>query len=127
MQEALKRKKGLSDVSLTKVDILVPKTMLSITNGLENNLWFIWHMAISKNNLFFDSSIPGLLKINLYDIDITHKHYVQLTGKNIEFTGPIFIKLPLMLLMVFFYHIVYAFNVIIYLIILITSYPLLNN
>lgn len=51
--ERLKKKKGLSDVLLTKADIIVPKTMLSITNGLENNLWFIWHMAINKNNLFF--------------------------------------------------------------------------
>lgn len=103
MQKDLKRKKGLSDGLLTKVDIIVPKTMLSITNGLENNLWFICHMAITKNNLFFDPSIPGLLKINLYDIGITHKHYVQLTGENIEFTGPIFIKLPLMLSMMVFF------------------------
>ena len=70
MQEDLKRKKGLSDVLLTKVDIIVPKTILSVTNGLENHLWLIWHMAINKNSLFFDSSIFGLLKINLYDIGL---------------------------------------------------------
>jgi hypothetical protein len=31
-------KKGISNVLLTKVTIIVPKVVLSVANGLENNL-----------------------------------------------------------------------------------------
>lgn len=32
-------KKGIPDVLLTKVDIMVPGIMLSVSNNLENNHW----------------------------------------------------------------------------------------
>lgn len=44
-------KKGISDVLLTKIDIIVPTMALSLTMVYKITSGFIWHMAVKTNNL----------------------------------------------------------------------------
>lgn len=55
----------MPDVLLTKVGIIVPKTMLSIANGQETDLWFHLIHGSQQEQPFCikgNPSIPGLLK-----------------------------------------------------------------
>lgn len=44
-------KKGISDVLLTQIDIIVPTMALSLTMVYKLTSGFIWHMAVNTNNL----------------------------------------------------------------------------
>lgn len=67
---------------LTKVDIIVPRIVISVSSGSENNFWLpLVHISEQDQSLCRgDPPNPGLLKRNLYDIGVTHKYYSQITG-----------------------------------------------
>lgn len=85
----MKRKRGIPDVILTKIAMIVPRKSQSVATCLENNLWlYLAHDSEQKQSFCIrgDPSFPGLLKQNWYDTVVTHMHYEQITRSTIEST-----------------------------------------
>lgn len=73
--------KRLCEVLLTKVDIMVPRIVRSVVDGLDNNSWLHLAHDSNKNNPFVSEKSHLLLGTL-----VTHVHYALRT--TLVSTGP---------------------------------------